>query len=165
MFAGRFIITGDDGSEQIINNMITDEGISAFLAMMLQAATSSVAAGANFYVGICGNTTPESDWTLADIAGEPSATNGYFRQAVARSAVGWPTIGAVNTLLRAQTLDIVFAASGGDFSASLYRLFLCSAASGTTGTLFAVSQALTTPISITNGTSYTVKYELYFRGA
>jgi hypothetical protein len=164
-FAGRFIITDKQGKEIILPNMIVDEGITSFLKMMMQASTADIIVGGNFYVGICGNTTPETDWVLTDIAGEPSAAGGYARQAVARSAVGWPTIGAVNTLIRAQSVDITFAASGAAYDASLYRLFLCNVASGTAGKLYAVSKALTTAITIGDGQSYTVKYELYFKGA
>lgn len=163
MLKGRFIIKTPK-KEIILPNLIVDEGLESFLKMMLQAATGDVSAGGNFYVGICGTSAPQTDWDLTDIAGEPSSAGGYSRQAVTRDATGWPTVSAVNSLWRARTADVTFAASGADFDATLNRLFLCNASSGTSGVLFAVSAALTTPITIANGESYPTAYEIYADG-
>lgn len=158
---GRFILYDARGTElERVDNMITTEGATQFLQMLLQGDASVIAAGGNFYVGLCGNTVAVAD-TMASIIGEPTVTNGYARAACTRDTTGFPTIGAVNTVIRAQSKGLAFSAAGGNFSTSFQRLFLCSSAAGAGGKLYAYSGALTIAYTVVNGTSYVARYELY----
>lgn len=147
-------------SLQIVPNTVVDEGEEAFLKMMLQASNADVSAGGNFYAGLCSGSAADT-LTLATLSGEPTATNGYARQAIERNGTGWPTIGTVNGAFRGLSKQVTFAASGGDFSASYTRLFLCNVSSGTSGLLFAISGALSVAELITDGNSRAVQYELF----
>ncbi len=140
--------------------MITLVGQQSLLKMMWQANVTDVASGGNFYLGICDANADEAD-ILADVTGEPTGAGGYARQAISRDAIGWPTISAVNGIWRARSVAVNFAASGADFDKPLHRLFLCNAASGTTGILYGYSSALTMPVTITDGTSYPASFQLF----
>lgn len=154
---GEFRI-GNEGL--ILPNTVVGEGEAAFLKMLMRDDQTIVAGAANFYVGLCGNIFTETS-TLASLAGEPTVTNGYARQAVLRSAAGWPTQDTVNATARIRSAVINFTASGGDFSTSIWRAFLCSVASGTAGILFAVSAPLPSALLITSGVTLPVQYDLY----
>jgi hypothetical protein len=158
---GRFLIFDSEGKLiEAVDNTLTDEGREEYLKMMFQASTSVVSAGGNFYLGLCGLSVTDAD-TLASIAGEPTATNGYARVACTRDATGFPTVSQVNGVWRAQSKPLTFAASGGNFSTSVRRCFLCNAASGSTGKLFGYGGALTSALQINNGQSYSIQYEFY----
>lgn len=159
---GQFVFWPDSDREVVVPNNILDEGEEAFLKMIAQAHTGDVNAGANYYVGLMGDTWAE-DTTLATLAGEPSNAGGYARKAVARNSTGWPTIGVVNGIWRAATLLLTWAPSGADFSVAVRRAFLCNASSGTVGKLFAVSGALPSELEMEDGSSYPMRYELYAR--
>lgn len=146
----------------VLPNNVLDEGEESFLKMIVQASVADVAAGGNFYVGMCGLTFAEST-TLATLVGEPTVTNGYARKAVTRNATDWPTVDLVGGVRRAATGILTFTASGGNFSVGFSRLFLCNVASGSAGKLFSVSGALPSPIIVTPTTPLPVTYELYLR--
>lgn len=149
-----------DGVALTIPNTVLAEGEDTFLKMALCGDDSVVAAYANFYMGLCGAAFTQTT-TLATLAGEPTATNGYARQAIQRSSAGWPLISVANGITFARSAVCNFVASGGDYSTEVSRLFLCTAASGTSGKLLAVSAALPTPKLLTNGYSLPAQYELY----
>lgn len=159
---GRFIFWPDTPHQLIVPNNVLDEGEDTFLKMITQADVADVAAGGNFFVGLCGNTFDETT-TLATLTGEPSAAGGYARQAIARNNVGWPTISVVNGIRRAQSLTVTFAAVGANFSTTFQRAFLCNVVSGTVGKLFAVSGALPAAIQVNDGQNFPMRYELYLR--
>ena len=141
--------------------MITTAGEEALLAALFQGVdTNFVAAGANLYLGLCNQTPAKAD-VMTDISTEPSVANGYARAAIARNITGFPTIEQVNGESRIVSLVLTFTASGGDFSASFTRAFLCTSASGTTGTLLAYSGAYATPILLADGQSQQIKFEFY----
>ena len=146
--------------EIIVPNMIVDEGEEAFLKMLAQGNTGDVAAGANYYVGLCSDTPVETDG-LTEVATEPDSSGGYARIALSRDAVGFPTIDQVSGVFRAQSKTITFAASSADFSVSIDRAFLCNVASGTSGILFAYSGALPSVLLVTDGNTLPIQYELY----
>ena len=140
--------------------MIPYAGEEALLKMLFQGDNTIVAAGANFYLGLC-NQTPDKDDLMADIATEPTVTNGYARAAISRNVTGFPTIEQINTETRIISLVLSFTASGGDFSSSFTRAFLCTDASGLGGTLLAYSGAYASPILITDGQTQDLRFEFY----
>lgn len=157
---GQFVIYPGTDLEQVIPNNFLDEGEEAFLKMIAQGSVADVAAGGNFYIGLCGDVNDDT-LTLATLTGEPAVSNGYAREAVTRDATGWPTISQVNGAWMARTAEVTFAASGGDFSTSIWRAFLCNVASGTSGKLFSISGKLDVAKLITDGTSFPMHYELF----
>ena len=140
--------------------MLTYEGEEALGQILFQGDNAIVAAGGNFYLGLC-NQIPDKNDTLVDITTEPTVTNGYARIAIPRSAAGFPTIDVVNGETRILSLLRTFTASGGDFSSSFTRAFLCNVASGSTGILFGFSGALPTALLIEDGQSKDLRWEFY----
>lgn len=157
---GQYVFWPGTPRELIVPNTLLDEGEESFIKMITQADVGDVAAGGNFYVGLCGSAFAETD-TLATLAGEPTVTNGYAREAVTRDATGWPTLLSVGGKWMARTAQIDFTASGGDFSTSIWRAFLCNVASGSSGLLFSVSAALPAAELIENGETLPMHYELH----
>lgn len=153
---GRFILPS---LGLVLPNMVVDAGEESFLKMIFRADVTDVASGGNFYIGLVKDTPAETD-TLATLTGEPSATNGYARIAVERDATGWPTIDQPTTSFRAVSKEVLFQASGGPIG-PFTRIFLCNAASGTSGILFAVSAALPADRYIVDGEGFPVRYEFY----
>ncbi len=162
MLAGRYIIYPDTPKEIVIPNIIVDEGEISFLKMIGRADVVDVAAGGNFFVGLCQEVPTDAD-TLATITTEPTLTFGYARQPISRDATGWPVLGAIGDANRLQSLTITYTASGGNFSRTFQRLFMCNVVSGTAGLLFAYSGLLPNPIQVDDTESFTAKYELYMR--
>lgn len=161
MIFGRFI---HKRTGLILPNRIVNEGEQAFLRMLMRGDNTYVAGGGNFYVGMTSGAVAQTD-TLTEITvNEPTAAGGYSRKAVTRDGTGWPTEGISNNVRYIKSLQIDFTAAGADFDKSITRLFICTAASGTTGTLFAVSAALATPLTVLNASTESFFYELYLRG-
>ncbi len=162
MLKGEFILRGPglDG-EIILPNMIVTEGGEALLKMALRGDNTIVPANDDFFVGMCNQDPVLSNGLTEITASEPTVTNGYARQAIERSSVGWPTVDNAGGVPRARSLDLAFTASGGNFSAAFSRLFLCTVASGTSGLLIAVSGRLATPVTVLNGATYDAAYRLF----
>lgn len=156
--AGELVESGE--SPLVLTNQIVREGGQAYLKMLFQADNSLIAGGANFYVGAADQTPDDAD-TLLDISTEPTATNGYARQALARNSVDFPTVDTVNGVPRVESKIVTFTAAGGAFSAPISRLFLTSAASGTVGTLFSFTGPLNAAITLLDGNSLPSRYVLY----
>lgn len=157
---GQFSLLLPGERRIVLPNTVVNEGEAAFLKMLMRDDQTIVAGGGNFYIGLCGQAFTEAS-TLASLAGEPSAAGGYARQAIARSAAGWPTQDTVNATARIRSAVVNFTASGAAFSTSIYRAFICSVVSGTSGTLFAVSAALASPHLIVDGETFPLQYDLY----
>lgn len=148
------------GSEVVVPNTIPNEGEDEYLKMIMRADVSAVASGGNFYMGLCDQAPLETD-QLADITTEPTIGVGsYARQIITRDATGWPTLDRVEGVGVIRSTVETFAASGADFSAQISRAFLANVASGA-GLLFSYSGALTTPITVVDGSSINVQYELF----
>ena len=147
----RIWVPGQD--EIILPNSIVLEGRDEFLNCLFnyQALT--------FYVGLC-NQVPDNADVLTDITTEPGATGGYARQALTQDAVGWPTIDTVSGVPHAASKVLTYTASGADFDAVFSRAFLCSVASGA-GKLYGYSGALSVPITLLDGTSFQMQYEVF----
>lgn len=159
-FHGQFRIQLPGRPEIILPNTIPNEGEEALLKMAYQGDNVILPAGNNFYIGLCNQVPTETD-TLASITSEPTVTNGYARQPVARSAVGWPTINLVNNVKQIVSQQVTFTAAGGPFSTSFSRAFLCNVASGSSGVLFAYSAALSSPILLQDTESFPMTYEVF----
>lgn len=146
----------------LIPNHVTDEGETAFIKMIAQAAVGDVAAGGDWFFGLMEDATGEAS-TLAGITGEPGATGGYARQAIVRDGVGFPTIGVNNGIAFAETETISFTASGFDFDKAIWRLFMCNVSSGTAGLLFAISSPLDAALTVLSGQTQNFNYRLWMR--
>jgi len=146
-------------SPLVIPNLIPDGGKDEFYKMIFQNVTA-IAGGANWYVGLL-DQVPLAASLLTDVTTEPTSTGGYARQALVRSAVGWPTLATINGRRALTSATVTFTASGAAFSRTISRLFLTDAASGTAGKLYSVSGAISTPLQLPNGQSINAQYRLY----
>ncbi len=160
---GQFVIDPGTPQEQVVPNIVVQEGEESFLKMLAQADVADVSVGGNFFFGLC-NYVPLFDDVLSDVLLEPSSAGGYARQAITRDATGFPTISLVNGVFRARTANITWTASGADFDQAFTRLFLCNVSSGTAGILYSVSGALVAPITLLDGNSHVAQYELFLNG-
>jgi hypothetical protein len=161
MLSGRFTLLDKFGNPQsVVQNTVVDEGQEAFAGMLMRGLTTPVAAGADFFLGLCGASVDQAD-TLADVLGELSSAGGYAREAISRDATGFPTISKVNGVYRALSKVVTFTASGANFSATFRRCFLCSVSSGTSGALFSYSGPFPA-IQINDGESQQITWELFF---
>ena len=143
----------------IMPNRVTDEGEQEFLKMIFQNVTE-IAGGANWYIGLCNQLPAEAD-ILTSISTEPAVSNGYAREALVRSAVGWPTLTVINGHTVMRSAAVTFTAAGGAFSAAFTRLFLTDQSSGTAGKLYAYSGALTAEITLADTQSFQAQYEVF----
>ena len=156
---GEYLIWLPDGTELVIPNLIPDGGKDEFYKMIFQNVTA-IAGGANWYIGMC-DQLPAAANVLTDITTEPTVTFGYARKAVVRSAVGWPTISAVNGRRAITSLAVTWTAAGGPFSRTFSRLFLTDQAAGTVGKLYSLSGAITVPLVVLDTQSVLASYRLY----
>ena len=158
---GFYIVDVETGER--IPNQITVEGEETFLKMITRADVADVASGGNFFLGLTGLSVANTN-TLTQVAvAEPTVTNNYSRKPITRNAAGFTDISQVNGIFRAQSAVVNFTATPGNYSTSIYRLFLCNVVSGTVGKLFSVSAPLLTPRLITPTTPYSVAFELWMR--
>lgn len=148
--------------ELYLPNIVVDTGKEQFLRAVVRNEAMGLTGGPPtlFHIGLC-NQTPVAADTIASVVTEPTVTFGYARKPVERDSTGWPTIDTVNGVKRAVSKVVTFTAAGGNFSAAFTRAFLCSVTSGTVGNLFAYSGALASPITLLNGESFAMQYELY----
>lgn len=151
---GRFVFDG----RHAVPNVVTDGGIEA----ILKAAFRQEDIGASLYVGLCGDLPHSKASTLADLSDELAVANGYARQEIPSSAVGWPVVEkTASGFWRIVSQTLTFTATGGDFSAPFNRAFLCNVASGSAGILLAMSGERPISIQVTDGNSRTIHYELF----
>lgn len=164
---GQFVFSRNDEngilipeSVQSIRNTIVDEGEDEFLKMIMRADLSTIAAGGNWYLGLCDQVPVETD-VLTDITTEPTiGVNNYTRAVITRDSTGFPTLTRVNGVGVIRSTVKTFTATGGAFTDPISRAFLSDVASGA-GILFAYSGALTTPITLAEDESINVQYELF----
>lgn len=151
----------------VIPNNVTNVGRAAYLRFVFNGVDTGVPilAGGNFYIGLC-NTIPFDAMTLADIAEPTEGLNGYDRIAVTRNNAGFPNTGTVNGEPFIETADIVFTATDVGFDSAISRLFLTPIITGAVGDLYALSEAIETPLTILTSTPVgqrTFRYRTYFR--
>lgn len=162
MLRGRFVLFPDTCDEHYVENNILDEGEISFLKMIARADVVDIAAGGNWFVGLCGAAFLDTT-TLATLVGEPTAAGGYARKAVTRNAGGWPTLGEVNGVNRIRTVTFTWTPAGADYSTTIQRFFLCNVAAGSAGLLMSVSGAFPDPIQLVDAVPFPAAYELYLR--
>jgi len=92
-------------------NILVDEGEKAIVDTFFRNNGSTYFAASNFYIGLYDGVVAEST-VLATLPGEPSG-NGYSRQAVARSSVGFPTLEQNEGNWRVVSKSLSLTASGG----------------------------------------------------
>jgi len=133
--------------------MIVTEGEEALLKMLFQGDNTIVAAGGNWYLGLCEQTPTKAD-DLTSITTEPTSAGGYARIAIARNTTDFPTanIGQVSGETRILSVLKTFSAVGADFSRTFDRAFLCNVAS---------SGQYSSPIQLLNGESQDIQFEFY----
>ena len=142
----------------IVPNIVPNVGEEAFIKMIAQADTAVVTAGGNFYMGLCTNTNVGPTAILSDLS--EMSGGGYARKAIERNTTGFPTIDSTNGIYRAASKTVNFAASGADIG-PFTRAFLCNVASGTVGTLLAISGELPAAVTIADGNNQDMTYELF----
>lgn len=160
MFRGEF--TRGDGVR--IPNNLTVFGIESLLHMALRGVDGTlVAAGGNFFVGLCGG-VPDASLTPVSLAEPSLGVGGYQRVAVTRNTVGWPTSGNVNGEPFLTTGWLEWAASGVPFDQPIQRLFICASGLATLAPVIALSAPLPAPYVIGPSTPEAqrrFKYTLY----
>ena len=139
----------------VVENALADEGEQNMLDAYLRGQNAPT----TFYLGLYNDTPLETD-TMADLVGEPTG-NGYARQEVERSAVGWPTLALDSGDYMATSKQVTFSATGGSWGPVTYMV-LTTTASGTAGKLIAyvaLSQSRTLQSSETLGCKIKVKQQ------
>ena len=109
--------------EETKKNIIPDEGEKALVDTFYRNNSSLYFAAALFYVGLYRGSISE-DTILSTIPNEPSG-NGYGRQPVERSSVGWPTIEKHEDNWRVVSKALTISASGGSIG-PINGAFLCT---------------------------------------
>jgi len=109
---GLWTFTHKDKNGKIISieerqNALADEGEQNMLDQYFRGQN----APAGFFIRLVNDTPVETD-SLSDLTGEPSG-NGYTPQALARSAVGFPTLALDNGDFQITSATVTFTASGG----------------------------------------------------
>jgi len=156
MLRGEFI----RGDGLVIPNNIMTYGVQQIFQWGL------VGTGYALHIGLA-NCNPDPG-LLASALNEPTiGVNGYARQAVAQSVVGWPTQSTFNGEQYYETKEFVFEATGGPFDKAINRLALINHPSTITG---AIVVALSSPLpgeEIIDVTTIlatrTFKYRIYGR--
>ncbi len=156
----RQLLQAPEHGPLVVPNTVPNEGEKEFLRMIARADVSKVAAGGNFYVGLANQLPTEAD-LLASITTEPGVVNNYAREAVTRDVSGWPSEVSVNGYSGIRSASFTFSASGGAFDKPFTRAFLCNVASGTAGVLFSYSGALNQALTLQDGDSFGMQYEMY----
>lgn len=125
-------------------NALADEGEFFVLDVALRGALKAT----NFYLGLVNDTPIETD-ALTDLTGEPSG-NGYSRQTIESSNVGWPTLALDGGDYKATSKTVTFTASGGTIGPVTYAFLATS--TDNTGKLMTYV-VLSTPRTLADGES------------
>lgn len=138
-------------------NLITSEGSQRLLRAGFRNE------GFTLYFGLC-QVVPSKTLTENDLSEPTIGVNGYARQAISGSA-DWATIGFVGGEAYVETRDIVFVASGGNFSTQINRCFLAfNAAKVGTSAVFSAGAIFPNDLLITPTTpapERTFRYRIY----
>lgn len=114
--------------EEVKKNIIPDEGEKAKVDTFYRNNGSLYFGAAMFYVGLYKGSISEST-TIHTIPNEPSG-NGYTRQSIERSSVGWPTIEKHEGDWRVVSKTVTITASGGSIG-PVSGAFLCTSSDNT----------------------------------
>lgn len=156
-FSGQFELELPGKPKVILPNTLVGTGAQAYLKKLFQNAD---VLPANLYLGV---TTANYSYatTLADVELAEPVGNGYARQPLARSAVGWD-VSYINGAYRAKSSICVFTATS-DWDKPWRNIFLCTVASGA-GLLLAISGKYAAEIKTKAGAAPSLAYEFWARG-
>lgn len=155
MLKGEFI----RGDGLVIPNNITTYGATR----ILQAAMANI--DLDFWVGLV-VATPDPGLMIQDVDEPTLGFNGYFRQEITRSAIGWPTSSEVNGESYIESWWLTWTAVGGPFNEAINRMMLVTASGILAGDVIALSAALDEPYIIDPATPEELrkfKYRIYLR--
>jgi hypothetical protein len=158
MFKGKYTILDKKGNVEI-NNTIVKDGATLMLRSLFRGEATMPAA---FYLGLTSASYTFDDATLADMAVLEPAGNGYARQLLTRNTTDW-TVQEVNGVLQAVSKIVAFTASA-NWDKVWDRMFLCDAASGTSGNVYSVSGPAPSPRTVLSGAGPSIRYEFWLRG-
>jgi len=116
---------------ETVENALADEGEQLALAVLLKGQSQG-----NFYLGLS-NDAPQETWLMTDLTGEPPGTNGYVRQMIERSAVGWPTLALDAGDFMATSKLVTFGPATPGSIGPVNIMFLTDTETGTTGPFIA----------------------------
>ncbi len=142
-----------------IPNIVTDQGEEDVLTYLFTDVDWLTAD--TYHLGLCGDANVAEDAVLADLTDEPTSAGGYARKPLVRNVTDFPVIDQVNGVFRAQSKLLTYTASGAAFSTAFTRAFICNVATGTVGRLLAFSGGLPSGVTLLDGQSFDLKYELY----
>lgn len=147
------------------DGLVVPNNITIFGAQMILAATFRNTVP-TFYAALV-NAAPDPELQLEEL-GEPTiGVNGYARIAIARSALGWPTVGTLNNEPYIESDWLTWAAVGGPFDAAVRRIALVYDSADVLGEgVFALSGAFPEDITIDTDTveaDRKFKYRVYLR--
>lgn len=154
MIRGQFI----RGDGLVLPNNVTDLGCQTILAAALQHSVVT------YYLGLIQGVYDPA-MAYADITEPTIGTNGYARQALASSNVGWPTAGSLNGERFMRSKNCVFVPTGPGFDKSITRVALFDGATTAAGIL-AISSPLPAPVQLLAATdvlSRTFAHQLFLR--
>lgn len=157
MLRGEFIRKSDG---LVIPNNVMTYGVRTILRAALRNEAITLHAA-------LANCNPDPELTAEQLNEPTLGVNGYARQVIARSNVGWPAISLLNGEVFLETAYFVFVAAGGNFDKPVNRLALIDHATQVNGAIVvALSGAVPDEITITPDTEESdrsFKYRLYAR--
>lgn len=143
----------------VVPNNITTFGIQTILNMAFLNTDSSL------WVGLC-NAVFQPDLQIESLEEPTIGVNGYARQEIPRSVLGWPATGMTNLQPFVESDDLIWTPVGGNYDAPISRMFICLSDVAVTGDVFAISGALSEEITFTPAmleVDRTLKYRIYAR--
>lgn len=154
---GVYVLNPGTPFEERIRNTLVGDGAEAMLKSMFRGESTLPA---TYYLGLTNASYTFASATLTAIAaGEPSG-NGYARQALNKDTTDW-AVASVNNQWRAQSKTVTFTATG-TWTPNWTRMFLCNAASGTSGIVFSLSGARSAQ-TVQSGQGPTLRFEFWLR--
>jgi hypothetical protein len=133
-----------------IHNHLANEGESLVLDSFFRNNNTPT----NFYLGLCTSSLSDTD-TLNTITDEPVG-NGYARQLIPRTVVGWPTLVLDTGDYKVTSKEVTVTASGGTIG-PVNTVFVCTS-SDNTGKLISYAQLSTTRTVTDTSTIYLQYY-------
>lgn len=121
---------------------LTLAGRQAFLGALFRAETLTL------YAGLA-TAVPADSLSLSDITEPTIGANGYSRILLTVGTTDFATTGLINGEPFVDTRDLVWTATGGNFDQAITRVFLTPEQTATTGTVYGISAALSSPRVIT----------------
>jgi hypothetical protein len=150
-----------------IPNTIVYEGEQTFFKMLFQGDATFVAAGGNFYLGLCAANlnlqgTVDRTKVLSNLIGEPPISHGYARLPISRDTTGWPNANLVfqQGVWSILSKQVSLTAAGGNIG-PVNRMFLATT-NDNSGKLLSLSGQFTIPLTISSGQTNNFQYQMFF---